>query len=133
MNLPTLILALPLAGFLVALLVPRSSPHGSRIWAIAITLATFAASLALPVVFDRGVPGEQLTLDVPWIATPNIHYHVAADGVSLWLVLLSTFLTPICVLLSWRSIEKRVKEFYAFLLLLEFGLVGVFQIGRAHV
>ena len=126
MNLPTLILALPLAGFLVALLVPRSSPRGSRIWAIAITLATFAASLALPVVFDRAVPGEQLTLDVPWIATPNIHYHVAADGVSLWLVLLSTFLTPICVLISWRSIRNRVKEFYAFLLLLEFGLVGVF-------
>ena len=63
---------------------------------------------------------------MPWIATPNIHYHVAADGVSLWLVLLSTFLTPICVLISWRSIENRVKEFYAFLLLLEFGLVGVF-------
>jgi NADH-quinone oxidoreductase subunit M len=99
-------------------------------WALAITLATFAASLALPMVFDRGGapsgPGEQLTLDVPWISTPNIHYHVAVDGVSLWLVLLSTFLTPICVLISWRSVQNRVKEFYAFLLLLEFGLVGVF-------
>jgi len=42
---------------------------------------------------------------VPWIATPDIHYHVAVDGVSLWLVLLSTFLTPICVLVSWRSIQ----------------------------
>src|ERR1035437_4817925 len=126
MTAPPLILALPLGGFLIALMIPRSSPRGSRIWAIAITLATFAASLALPVLFDRGVPGEQLTLDVPWIATPNIHYHVAADGVSLWLVLLSTFLTPICVLISWRSIEKRVRECFAFLLLLEFGLVGVF-------
>ena len=126
MNLPTLILALPLVGFLVALLVPRSSPRASRVWALAITLATFAASLALPVVFDRGVPGQQLTFDVPWIATPNIHYNVAVDGVSLWLVLLSTFLTPICVLISWRSIQNRVKEFFAFLLLLEFGLVGVF-------
>ena len=73
MNLPTLILALPLVGFLVALLVPRSSPQRSRMWAIAITLATFATSLALPMVFDRGVPGEQLTLDVPWISTLNIH------------------------------------------------------------
>jgi NADH-quinone oxidoreductase subunit M len=127
MNLPTLILALPLAGFLVALLVPRSSPQASRIWAIAISLATFVASLALPVVFDRGAAAQQFTLDVPWIATPNIHYHVAVDGVSLWLVLLSTFLTPICVLISWRSVRSRVKEFYAFLLLLEFGLVGVFM------
>jgi len=81
----------------------------------------------LPVVFDRGAPGQQLTLDVPWIATPDIHYHVAVDGVSLWLVLLSTFLTPICVLISWRSVRSRVKEFFAFLLLLEFGLVGVFM------
>src|ERR1035437_8611021 len=74
----------------------------------------------------RGAAGQQFTLDVPWIATPNIHFHVAADGVSLWLVLLSTFLTPICVLISWQSIQTRVKEFFAFLLLLEFGLVGVF-------
>ena len=69
--------------------------------------------------------GPQFTLDLPWISTPDIHFHIAADGVSLWLALLSTFLTPICVLISW-NIQKSVKEFYAFLLLLEFGLVGVF-------
>jgi NADH-quinone oxidoreductase subunit M len=51
---------------------------------------------------------------------------VALDGISLWLVILTTLLTPICVLVSWRSIDTRVKEFFAFLLLLEFGLVGVF-------
>ena len=126
MNLLTIVLALPLIGFLLALAVPRWSPRGSRIWAIAISLATFVASLALLAWFDRGMAGEQFTVDVPWITTPDIHYHVAADGVSLWLVLLSTFLTPICVLISWRHIRNRVKEFYAFLLLLEFGLVGVF-------
>ena len=48
------------------------------------------------------------------------------DGIGLWLVMLSTFLTPICALLSWNSIQNRAKEFYAFLLLLEFGLIGVF-------
>ena len=95
-------------------------------WALAVSLATFVASLGLLAWFDRGVAGEQFTVDVPWISSPDIHFHIAADGVSLWLVLLSTFLTPICVLISWRSIQKRVKEFYAFLLLLEFGLIGVF-------
>ena len=50
----------------------------------------------------------------------------AIDGISLWLVLLTTLLTPLCVLVSWRSIDKHVKEFFAFLLLLEFGLIGVF-------
>ena len=58
------------------------------------------------------------------IRTSTIAFGI--DGVSLWLILLSTFLTPICVLISWNYIQQRQKEFYAFLLLLEFGLVGVF-------
>jgi NADH-quinone oxidoreductase subunit M len=126
MNLLTVVLLLPLAGFLIALLIPRSSPQGSRIWALAISLVTFVASLGLLAWFDRTAGGNQFTVDAPWISSPEIHFHIAADGVSLWLSLLATFLTPICVLISWRSIQNRVKEFFAFLLLLEFGLVGVF-------
>jgi NADH-quinone oxidoreductase subunit M len=72
-------------------------------------------------------PGEMsFVTDVQWIAYPPIRYHVAIDGVSLWLIILSTLLTPVSVLVSWRYIEKRPKEFYAFLLLLEFGVIGVF-------
>ncbi|PWT97768.1 MAG: Fe-S-binding domain-containing protein [Terriglobia bacterium] len=126
MNLLTVVLFLPLAGFLIALMIPRSSGGGSRAWALVLSLVTFIVSLALPVMFDRGFTGEQFALDVPWIASPDIHFYIAMDGVSLWLVLLSTFLTPICVLISWRYIQHRAKEFYAFLLLLEFGLIGVF-------
>jgi len=126
MNLLSVVLFLPLVGFLLALFVPRSSPQSSRSWALIVSLVTFAASLALPVIFDRGMTGEQFKIDATWIASPEIHFYIAADGVSLWLLLLSTFLTPICVLISWRYIQHRVKEFYAFLLLLEFGLLGVF-------
>jgi NADH-quinone oxidoreductase subunit M len=126
MNLLLWVLAMPLLGFLIALTIPRASPQGSRIWAILWSLATFVGSIGLVFSFDRTVGGEQLAVDIPWIASPDIHFYIAADGVSLWLVLLSTFLTPICVLISWHSIQTRVKEFYAFLLLLEFGLVGVF-------
>ena len=61
-----------------------------------------------------------------WIANPPIHYHLGIDGISLWLVILTTFLTPISVLVSWSSIDHRVKEFFAILLMLEFGLIGVF-------
>jgi NADH-quinone oxidoreductase subunit M len=125
-NLLNVVLLMPLAGFLAALAIPRTRPEASRAWALAISLATFAASLGLLAWFDRGVGGEQFTIDLPWIASPDIHYHIGMDGVGLWLVLLSTFLTPLCVLISWRSIAVRVKEFFAFLLLLEFGLVGVF-------
>ena len=126
MNLLLVVLVLPLAGFLVALAIPRSSEHASRTWALALSLVTFVASLALPFYFDRGAAGDQFTVDLLWIASPEIHFHIAADGVSLWLVLLTTFLTPICVLISWNFIRNRAKEFYAFLLLLEFGLAGVF-------
>src|SRR5262249_43947931 len=104
----------------------RSSPQTSRMWAVAVALVTFAASVALLAGFDRSASGEQFAIDVPWIASPEIHFAISANGVSIWLMLLSTFLTPICALISWRSIHERVKEFFAFLLLLEFGLVGVF-------
>jgi NADH-quinone oxidoreductase subunit M len=127
MNLLTVVLLLPLAGFLIAMAIPRSAPQASRNFGIALALIAFVASLGLLFWFDRGVAGEQFTVDIPWMSTPDIHFHIGIDGISLWLVLLSTFLTPICMLVSWRAVEDRVKEFFAFLLLLEFGLVGVFM------
>jgi len=127
MNLLTLVLVMPLAAFLIALAIPRSSSaQGSRMWALVSSLAIFVASLGLLAWFDRNAAGEQFLVDVPWIGTPNIHFAISVNGVSLWLVLLSTLLTPLCVLISWNSIKDRCKEFYALMLLLEFGLVGVF-------
>jgi len=126
MNLLLPVLFLPLVAFLLALLIPRSSPQSSRVWALAASLITFATSLGMLVSFDRNAAGEQLLIDAPWIASPEIHFAISVNGVSLWLVLLSTLLTPICVLISWNAIRDRAKEFYAFLLLLEFGLIGVF-------
>jgi NADH-quinone oxidoreductase subunit M len=126
MNLLTLVLLLPLAGFLAALALPRSSPHASRMWALLLSLGVFVSSLGLLLWFDRGSAGEQFAVDCPWITSPEIHFSISVNGISLWLVLLSTLLTPICVLISWNYIKDRAKEFYAFLLLLEFGLIGVF-------
>ncbi len=127
MNLLNVVLFLPLAGFLALVLVPKDKPQVTRMLALAIGVATFVLSLGLIQPYWFASPqGFQFVTDVPWIGTPPIRYHVALDGLSLWLVILSTFLTPICVLISWRSIDKRVKEFYAFLILLEFGLIGVF-------
>ena len=115
-----------LSDSLLALVIPRSLPQFSRIFALLWSLATFVASVGLVCYFDRSVGGNQFAVDIQWIASPDIHFFIAADGVSLWLVLLSTFLTPLCVLISWNTIQDRVKEFFAFLLLLEFGLIGVF-------
>jgi NADH-quinone oxidoreductase subunit M len=121
-----LCLALPLVGFLLLLLFPRGRPGLVRWTALAISLAVFVASLTLLAGFDRSSGLSQLETDLPWITAPSIHYHVGVDGLSLWLVIMSTLLTPVAVLISWRYITTRVKEFYAFLLLMEFGLVGVF-------
>ena len=119
MSLLDALLALPLAGFLVLLILPRRNEQ-FRTPALIIAVAAFLISLGLP-----GKVGQAGT-DLLWIPSLDIHYHVAVDGISLWLVMLSTFLTPLAILVSWRSIQDRAKEFYAFLLLLEFGLVGVF-------
>src|ERR1700727_3928698 len=67
-----------------------------------------------------------LEIDKPWISSPNIHYHMGIDGISLWLVILTTFLRPVCVLISGTAIHDRVKEFFIILLILETALIGVF-------
>ena len=122
-----LILALPLAAFVLLLALPRAQERLIRWTALAASLAIFLVSLALLFGFDRSQSGFQLVTNVTWIVSPAIRYHIGVDGVSLWLVLLTTLLTPLAVLISWRSINKRTKEFYAFLLLMEFGLAGVFM------
>ncbi len=126
MTLLDVTLTLPLAGFLLLLFLPRRSEGLIRTVAMTVAVLAFVLSLGLIAGVPAGEGGDHYTTDVPWIPAPAIRYHVSLDGVSLWLVILSTLLTPVSILISWRFIQKRVKEFYAFLLLLEFGLVGVF-------
>ena len=115
----------PLAGALLLTILPRRD-RDIRVIAFLVSLITFAFSLHLPVHFHRGLPGFQFEIDKQWISSPNIHYHMAIDGISMWLVVLTTFLTPLCVLISWKSIHDRVKEFFILLLIMETALIGVF-------
>src|SRR5438093_11689649 len=121
----TLVTFIPLAGGLLLLLVPRRD-RDIRLFSLVITLLAFVLSLHLPVHFHRAQPGFQYEIDKQWISSPNIHYHMGVDGFSVWLVVLTTFLTPLCVLISWKSIHDRVKEFFIILLILETALIGVF-------
>ncbi len=121
----TLVTFMPLAGGLLLMLFPRRD-RDIRIFALVISLLTFVLSLHLPVHFQRAQTDFQYQIDRQWVTTPNIHYHMGVDGISLWLVVLTTFLTPLCVLISWRSIHERVKEFFILLLILETALIGVF-------
>ncbi|MBL8239459.1 MAG: NADH-quinone oxidoreductase subunit M [Bryobacterales bacterium] len=126
MNLLDFLIAAPLVGFLFTLVLPKENKGLIKMFTLVFSLAVFAASLLLIGPALERPSAMTWVTDAPWIASPAIRYHVGMDGVSLWLVLLSTFLTPISILLSWKYIDHRVKEFFAFLLLLEFGLIGVF-------
>jgi NADH-quinone oxidoreductase subunit M len=121
----TLVTLTPLAGGLLLLIFPRRD-RDIRVFALAVSLLAFALSLHLPVHFQRGQSGFQYEVNNQWITNPNIHYHMGVDGISMWLVVLTTFLTPLCVLISWKSIHERVKEFFILLLVLETALIGVF-------
>jgi NADH-quinone oxidoreductase subunit M len=121
----TLVTFIPVAGALLLLLFPRRD-RDIRLFALVVSLLDFVLSLHLPVHFQRGQTAFQYQVNSQWIANPNIHYHMGVDGVSMWLVVLTTFLTPLCVLISWKSIHERVKEFFILLLVLQTALIGVF-------
>ncbi|OLB32945.1 MAG: NADH dehydrogenase [Acidobacteria bacterium 13_2_20CM_58_27] len=110
-----------------ALMMLRGDDHKFiRSIAMLIAVAEFLFSLLLLRSVPIGASGYQLEEFAKWIPAPPIHYHLGVDGISMFLVLLTAFLTPISVLASWHSIQNRVKEFFVMLLLLEVGVVGVF-------
>src|SRR5207248_1406043 len=108
---------------LLALLL-REEVCGIRRAALAFALVTLVLSLEMLRRFQVGVASFQMAEQVAWIPQWGIEYRLGVDGVSLFLVLLTTVLTPIVVLASWGDIHRRVKEFFAFLLVLETGMLG---------
>ncbi len=122
----SLIVWTPLIGAFLVLLVPRDNPEGARRSALAFSLLTFLLSLALWAGFQPDQADFQYLEQRPWIPDFGIQYLVGVDGVSLFLVLLTTFLTPVVVLFSFGDISKRVKEYFFFLLMLETGMLGAF-------
>ena len=122
----TLVTFIPLAGALILAMLPRRDKE-IRVFALVVSLVDFIVSLHLPAHFERAASTVfQFEVNIPWISSPNIHYHLGIDGVSMWLIVLTTFLTPLCVLISWNSIHGRVKEFFILLLVMETALLGVF-------
>jgi NADH-quinone oxidoreductase subunit M len=91
-----------------------------------VSVVEFVFSLFLLRAVPINAPGYSLVEFGHWISSPPINYHLGVDGISMFLVILTTFLTPICVLASWHGVHHRIKEFHVMLLLLEVGVVGVF-------
>lgn len=116
---------LPLLGALFLMLIPKESTQALRWVAMATTVFTFALSMYAFTLFDGGTHLFQLTEYVPWIKSLGIHYRMGVDGISIWLVILTTFLSVISVWFSFY-VKNRVKAYMAFLLILETAMLGVF-------
>ena len=124
----TLVAFFPLVGVLALLFLKEAQTDLIRVIALGASLVTFGISIWVLTLFNAADHGLQLVVNLPWIQVAgwNIAYHMGVDGLSILLVLLTTFLTPISVLSTWTAVEERVKEFMIFFLLLEVGMVGVF-------
>ncbi len=128
-NLLTILILLPVFGALAILghfMFWKQESHLKWL-TLGFTLVNFGASLLL--IFDKGAAsasGFFFEQNIPWIRAINTNYHVGVDGLSIWLVILTTFIMPIAIISTWHAVEKRHAAFYVFLLLLESAMLGVF-------
>jgi NADH-quinone oxidoreductase subunit M len=122
----TLIVFLPLLGVALLLFVDRAAEELAKWITLVVSGLTFLVSLPLYWAFDDKATGFQFVERHPWIAAWGAEYHLGLDGISLFLVLLTTLLTVIAVAGTWRAVEKHTREFMITLLLLEVGMNGVF-------
>ncbi len=122
----SLLVLVPVVGGVAVLLVGKGRDALARQMALGVSLVTFAISLVLWAGFNGATSDYQFVERYTWLPDFGISYHVGVDGISLMLVVLTTFLTPISLLCSWDSIESRVREFSMFMLVLEAAMIGVF-------
>jgi NADH-quinone oxidoreductase subunit M len=116
---------LPAAGAVLLLFYNREHGRSIRMFALIVTLLTFIFSLHLVAHFDSTNPDFQFGSRIPWIPSLGVDYALGVDGISIFLILLTTLLSPLAILASW-SIHTRMKEYFIFMLLLETGMIGVF-------
>lgn len=126
----SLLTFLPLIGALFILAIrgrKEIAERNARCVALYTSVFTFALSTYMAMQFDGASAEFQFVENVPWFPALGISYHMGIDGISLFFILLSTFLTPVCILASWKSITSRVKEFMVAFLVLETFMVGTFS------
>jgi NADH-quinone oxidoreductase subunit M len=120
------ILWTPLLGAILLAVIPKKMETEVKVGGLIVSLFTFALSIGIVRGFDSSIAGMQFVESKPWIPNWGISYALGVDGISLWLVLLTTFLTPLVLLSAWNSVKKHVKEYVIAMLALEFGMLGAF-------
>ena len=127
-NLLIVTLLFPLLGTFCLLNVPSSNHLMLKSIALNTSCITFVASLFLWVFFNKSIGSFQFVSDFLWINISNFNFSLGIDGISLFFILLTTLLIPLCILISWNGIKSNLKEFLIAFLVMEFFLIGVFSI-----
>ncbi len=122
----TFVIFFPLAGAIILALLKAENAGAIKLLALTFSTVEFIGSLYLFFKFDPDTHLMQFVQKSEWIGELGINYYLGIDGISLFLVLITTFLAPICILASWTAIQRSTRGFFASLLLLEAGMLGVF-------
>ena len=122
----TYLLITPIIGSIILLFFKESQAKLIRWFGLTVSIITFILSIIIYAGFNSSSPNFQFAEQVIWIKSLGIGYHVGIDGISLLLLLLTTFITPLTLISSWKSITKKVRMFTFFMLFLEAGMIGVF-------
>ncbi|HZQ08355.1 MAG TPA: NADH-quinone oxidoreductase subunit M [Anaerolineae bacterium] len=122
----SVLLVLPLAAALVTAVLPRGNARLVKGWALVVVAVEFLLSLYLLANFTPNTSDMQFVEQYDWVPQFGISYHVGVDGLSLWLVILTTFLMLIAIPASFREINERVKEYFIYFMILEAAMLGVF-------
>ncbi len=125
-NILSLQIFLPLVGVLAILCLPKASDCTARWIALGTSLVVFAMSVIMMMNYEEGVSSMQFVEKEVWFPALGLTYHLGVDGISVYFVLLSTFLTPICLISAWHAVDKRVKEYMIAFLVLETFMIGTF-------
>ena len=120
----SLITFFPVFCSLILMMLDKDRKELLRVTALVFSVIEFMISLPLLAYFNSGTPQMQFVEHVPWVESMGISYFMGIDGISLWIVMLTTFLTPICILSSWTYIQKHVKEYMVCFLVLETAMLG---------
>ncbi len=123
----TYLLLVPIVGSVILLFFKEEQRKLIQWFGVAVSTIAFIVSMVIYYQFDASLSTFQFIHKVVWVESLNISYHVGIDGISLLLIMLTTFITPLTLISSWSSINKKVKMFTFMMLLLEAGMLGVFM------
>lgn len=119
-------LLIPVVGIVLLIFIPRTNEKFLKLIALNASFLAFLSSLVIWLFFQKSYGGFQFVVKIDWIPIFNLNFVLGIDGISLPFLILTTFLIPLCILTSWNSVNKNMKEYLIIFLLLDFFLIGAF-------